>query len=122
MSTNAAFKSVFEVAHLALEDAADEAFLGGALDVEFLQLAILGHRDARFERLGVDDDFLVDALLRADEPLDFLDDVGGGGADGFDQPFRLFGDFHRFELFLDLRGDFRVRLDEILFVGDVRGR
>jgi hypothetical protein len=72
-------EAVFEVAHLALEDAADEAFLGRALDVEFLQLAILGHGDARFERLGVDDDFLVDFLFRADEPLDFLDDVRRGG-------------------------------------------
>ena len=68
-------ESVFEVAHLALEDAADEAFLGRALDVEFLQLAVLGHRDAGFERLGVDDDFLVDFLFRADEPLHFFDDV-----------------------------------------------
>ncbi len=74
MSTNAAFKSSFKIANLAFENAADEALLGGALDVEFLQLAVLEHGDARFERLGVDDDFLVDFFLRADEPLDFFDE------------------------------------------------
>ena len=58
-------EAVFEVAHPALEDAADEALLGGALDGEFLQLAVLQHGDAGFERLGVDDDFLVDLLVRA---------------------------------------------------------
>ena len=63
-------EAVLQIAHPALEDAADEAFLGGALDVEFLQLAILGDRDAGFQRFGVDDDFLVDFLFRADQPLD----------------------------------------------------
>ena len=67
-------EAVFEVAHLALENAADEALLGGALDVEFLQLAVFEHGDARFERLGVDDDLLVDFFLRADEPLDLFDE------------------------------------------------
>ncbi len=95
---------VFEVAHLALEDAADEAFLGRALDVEFLQLAILGHRDAGFERLGVDDDFLVDFLFRADEPLNFFDDVRRGVLDGFEQALGRLGDFHRLEFLLRHRG------------------
>jgi hypothetical protein len=64
------FQAVFKVAHLALEDAADEAFLGSALDVELFELAVFTHRDARFERLGIDDHFLVDLLFRADEALD----------------------------------------------------
>ncbi len=82
------FQAVFEVADLALENAADEALLGRALDVEFLELAVFRHRDARFERLGVDDDFLVDFLFRADEPLDFFHEVRRGGLDGLDDAFR----------------------------------
>ena len=54
-------EAVFEVAHLAFEDAADQAFLGGALDGELLEPAFLEHGDAGFERLGVDDDFLVES-------------------------------------------------------------
>ena len=77
-------EAVFEIAHPAFEDAADEAFLGGALDVELLELAVFEHGDARFERFGVDDDFLVDFLLRLDEPLDFPDDLGRGGLDRLD--------------------------------------
>ena len=73
-------EAVFQIADLAFEDAADEALLGGALDVEFLELAVLEHRDAGFQRLGVDDDFLVDFLLRADQPLDFFDERRGGDA------------------------------------------
>ena len=42
------FQAVFEVAHLAFEDAADEALLGGALDVEFLQLAVFQTRRRAF--------------------------------------------------------------------------
>ena len=41
-------EAVFEVADLALEDAADQAFLGGALDVEFLQLAVFRARRRAF--------------------------------------------------------------------------
>ncbi len=78
------FEAVFEIAHLAFEDAADQALFGGALDVEFLELAVLGHGDAGFERLGVDDDFLVNLLFRLDQPLDLLDQRGRGDPDGFD--------------------------------------
>ena len=52
-------EAVLQVAHLALEDAADQALLGGALDGEFLQASVLLQGDARFEGFGVDDDFLV---------------------------------------------------------------
>ena len=38
--------------------------------------AVFEHGHARFERLGVDDDFLVNLLFRPDEPLDFFDEVG----------------------------------------------
>ena len=89
------FEAVFEVAHLALEDAADQAFLGGALDVELLEPAFLEHGDAGFERFGVDDDFLVDPLDRLDQPLDLLDQVGGRGADGLDDAPGLFLDAGR---------------------------
>ena len=86
------FQAVFEIAHLAFEDAADEALFGRALDVEFLQLAFFEHGDAGFQRLGVDDDFLVDFFDRLDHPLDFLDDLVGGGLDGFhDALGRLLG-------------------------------
>ena len=50
------------------------------------------HGDARFERLGVDDDFLVDLLFRADEPLDFFDQVGRGDLDGVQNALGLFLD------------------------------
>ena len=93
------FEAVFEVAHLALENAADEAFLGGAFDVEFLQPAVFEHGDARFERLGVDDDFLVDFLLRPDEPLDLLHEGGRGEFDGVQNALGLFRHGHRLEGF-----------------------
>ena len=77
------FEAVFEIADFAFENAADQAFVGGAFDGEFLELAFFEDGDAGFERLGVDDDFLVDLLDRLDQALDFLDDLGRGGADGF---------------------------------------
>ena len=58
---------------LAFENAPDQAFLGRPLDREFLEPAFLGHRHARFQSLGIDDDFLVDFLHRLDHPLDFFD-------------------------------------------------
>ena len=97
-------ESVFEIAHLALEDAADEAFLGGALDVEFLELVVFGHGHAGLEDFGVDDDFLVDFLLGPDEALHLFDDVAGGVPDGFDEAFRLLGDLDGLELLLGLGG------------------
>ena len=60
-------QAVLQIADLAFEDAADEPFLGGALDGEFLQLAFFQHADARFERFGVDDDFLVGPFDRANQ-------------------------------------------------------
>src|SRR5207249_2759325 len=54
------FKAIFEIAHFAFEDAADQAFVVGPLDGEFLQPAFLGDGHAGFERLRVDDDLLVD--------------------------------------------------------------
>jgi hypothetical protein len=80
-------EAVFEVADFAFENAADKALLGRALDVEFLELAVFDHGHARFERLGVDDDFLVNAFFRADEPLDFFHEVGRRRLDGFDEAF-----------------------------------
>ena len=55
------FESVFEIAHFAFENAADETFVGGAFDGEFFELAVFQNGDAGFEGFGVDDDFLVDA-------------------------------------------------------------
>ena len=49
---------IFEIAHLALEDAADQTLFGRALDVELLELSFLEHGDA-LERFGIDDHFLV---------------------------------------------------------------
>ena len=110
-------EAVFEVAHLALENAADEAFLGGAFDVEFLQLAVLDHRHARFERLGIDDNLLVDFFLRADEALDPFDKVGGRDLDGVQNAFRLLLDCDRLKRFflLHLGGRVEMRLAEFLF-------
>ena len=116
-------EAVFEVADLALENAADQSFFGRALDVEFLELAVLRHRDARFERLGIDDDFLVNLLFRADEPLDFFDEVRGGGFDGFDETFRLLLDRHRLEFFLlHFRRRFQMRFAEIFLFRVMRVR
>ena len=56
------FEAVFEIAHFAFEDAADEAFFAGAFDGEFLELALFHDGDARFERFGVDDDFFLGRL------------------------------------------------------------
>jgi hypothetical protein len=75
-------EAVFEVADFALENAADQSFFRRALNVEFLELAFFHDGHARFKRLGVDDDVLVRAFFRADEPLDFFDDVGRRSLDG----------------------------------------
>ena len=45
------FEAVFEVAHLAFEDAADEALFGRPLDGEFLEPAFLGARRRGFRAL-----------------------------------------------------------------------
>ena len=72
MSTNAALRPSSRLRTLPLKMLADEAFLGGALDVEFLKLAVFRPATRSFERLGVDDDLLVDFLFGPDEPLNFF--------------------------------------------------
>ena len=111
-------EAVFEVAHLALENAADETFLRGAFDVEFLQPSVFEHGDARFERLGVDDDFLVSFLLRPDEPLNLLHEGGRGEFDGVQNAFGLFRHGHRREGFFLLHPgrSCGLGLAEIFFV------
>ena len=81
-------QSVFQIADLALENAADQPLLGRALDGELLELALLQHSHAGFEGLGVDDDFLVHLLHRLDQPLHLLDHFGGGRLDGVDEALR----------------------------------
>ena len=100
------FEAVFEVADFAFEDAADEALLGRAFDGEFLELAVFEHGDAGFERLGIDDDFLVDLLDRLDEALDFLDQRRCRRAEGFhDSPGLFFdGDWLKVLVFLHFGG------------------
>ena len=81
------------------------------------------HRDARFERLGVDDDFLVDLLFRADEPLDFFHEVRGGGFDGIHQcpsGCSVMATGSKFFL-LHLRGSFRAAARGNPFCPGVRG-
>ena len=51
-----------KILDFALEDAGDDLFLGRPLDGELLQLAVLHDGHPIFERLGVDDDFLVEFL------------------------------------------------------------
>ena len=93
------FQAVFEIADAAFEDAANEPFFGRALDVELFQLAIFSDCDTRFERLGIDDDFLVHFLFGTNQALNFFNNVLRGGGDSLDQPFRLLGNFHRREFF-----------------------
>ena len=54
-------EAVFEVADLAFEDAADEALLVVRSMVNSSSLPSSTTRHAGFERLGVDDDFLVES-------------------------------------------------------------
>ena len=113
------FQAVFEIADPAFEDAADQALFAGAFDRELLQAAFLQHRDARFERLGVDDDFLVGLLDRADQSLDLVD--------GLQEVLRLFLELHRLELLLHFGGRVQVRLAKVplvqgLGVAGLRGR
>ena len=82
-------KSVLQIAHLAFEDAAHEAFFRVALDGEFLQTPVFLHSNAGFERFRVDNDFLVRLFLRLDEPLDFSNHFVSGVPDGVDQALRL---------------------------------
>ena len=45
------FQAIFEIAHFAFENAADEAFLGGALDGELLELVLLRGRRRGFRAI-----------------------------------------------------------------------
>ena len=109
------FEAVFEVAHLAFENAADQALFGRPFDGEFLEPAFLDHAHAGFERFRVDDDFLVDLLDRLDQPLDLFDQRAGRGPDGFHDSLGLLLDGNGLErlLFLHLGGGCEVRLAEI---------
>ena len=115
-------ESVFQVADLAFEDAADQAFLGGALDVEFLEPAFLEDGDAGFKGFGVDDDFLVDALDRPDEPLDFLEQGRREVADALEDALGSLRNGHRLEglLLLDLGRGGEVGLAKAAFSGGFR--
>jgi hypothetical protein len=70
-------EAVFEVLDAAFEDAADQAFVVGSFDGEFLEAAVLEDGDAGFEGFGIDDDLLVDLAGRLHEALDFADDLVG---------------------------------------------
>ena len=107
-------QTIFQVADLALENAAHEPFFRGAFNGEFFETPLLQHRDARFERLGVDDDFLVNFLHWLDHPLHPLDNLVRRALDRFDKIFRLFGNIDRLETFLllHLGGRFQMRLAE----------
>ena len=72
------FETVFQVLDAALENGADKAFLGGALNGEFLQLIVLHHRNASLQGLGVDDDVLVGDHTPSNE---FLHEVGSDALD-----------------------------------------
>src|SRR6266536_908871 len=67
------FQTVLEVLHFAFENAPHEAFVTRAFNGELLEFAFFQHRDAGFERLGVDDDFLVELFHGLHQALHFLD-------------------------------------------------
>ena len=109
------FQPVFQIADLAFVDAADQAVVIAAFDREFLQAAIFNDRHPGFQRLGVDDHFFVDLLLRFDHPLHALDDFLGRGLDGLDDAFRLRLDRHGLKLrslFLHFGRNREIRLAE----------
>ena len=65
----------------------------------------------------------MDPLDRLDQPLDPLDEVGCGGAEGVHDSAALFLDGHGLErlLFRDLGGRQQVRLAEVLFLSRLQG-
>src|SRR5262249_874137 len=110
------FESVFQIAHFAFKDAADEAFLVGALDGKFFQFSFLQNRDAGFQRLGIDDDLFVGLLHRLNDALHLLDDFVGGRTDALDDALGArFFDWDRLEagLFLYFGRDVHVRFAEV---------
>ena len=111
------FEAVFEIAHSAFEDAPDQAFLGRPLNGEFLEPAFLDHAHASFERLGVDNNFLVELLNGLDQALDLPDQRGCRRPDSFHNSLGRLLDEHRLEglLFLDLSRGFHVRLTKVSF-------
>ena len=117
------FEIVLEVAHFAFEDAADQPFLGGPLDVELLEPAFFENGHAGFQRFGVDDDFFMDALDRFDEVLDFFDQARRGRAEAVQDAPGGLRNGHRLEgLFLvDLGGRPELGFAEVAFGGGFRG-
>mgnify|MGYP003342625361 CR=1 FL=1 len=83
--------------------------------------AVFEHADAGFERLGVDDDFLVGLLLGLDELLDLGDDFLRGLLDGAEDALGFFLHLDGLELALllglDLLGRLEVRLAVIVAAG-----
>jgi hypothetical protein len=108
-------QAVFQIADFALEDAADEALLGGAFDGEFLEASLLDDGDAGFKGFGVDDDVLVGAGFGFDDALDPLDDLGDTRLDVLDESLGLrFGKGHHFKfLLLDLGRGVQMGIAEL---------
>ncbi len=112
---------VFQILDFAFENAPHEAFVTRAFDGELFEFAFFQDRDAGFERLGVDDDFLVELLHGFHQALNLLDDSVGDAFDGVhDSLGRLFLDLHGFEagfLLFHFGGNGQVGLAEIALFG-----
>ena len=93
MSTNAAFKPSSRLRTLPLKMLPTRRSSVVRSMLNSSSLPSSSHGDARFERLGVDDDFLVDFLFRADEPLDFFDQCRRDIFDGIQNAFGLLVEF-----------------------------
>src|SRR5262249_2149730 len=76
-------KAIFQVANFSFENAANEAFFGGAFDVEFLEPSFFENRDTRLKCFGVDDNLFMELFNGLDEPLNFLNQGASGGPDTF---------------------------------------
>ena len=115
------FEAIFQVANLAFVNAADEPFLGGALDGELLEPAIFADGHAGFEGLGVDDDFFVHLLLRLHHLLDLGDDPLRGVFECRHEALGPFNDIDGLEVALllgvDLLGRLEVRLTVVVATG-----
>ena len=72
-------EALLDVAHAALEDAADDVLVAFALDGVFLQHAVLEECDAAFEFLDIDDNAVATGRIRsadAQQSFDALNHVG----------------------------------------------